>query len=187
MRDVVGACDQVTARLRRGVRRVGQQRVTFAEGPFGDRPVDLVGADLYDARDPGAQACIEQHLYADRVGGDEVGCAVNAAVDVTFRGEVEDRVVAGQYVVEQRAVEDVALDEPVAPIVRDRREVLQVAGVRELVVDGHFGVLVADVAPGEQGPDVVRSDEPGGTRDQQLHGAQPMRDSLHATSEVGRP
>ena len=46
------------------------------------------------------------------------------------------------YVVVQAGVEDVALDERVARVVRDRLEVREVARVGELVVDRHGGVAV---------------------------------------------
>ena len=48
-------------------------------------------------------------------------------------GEVEHGVVTRQHLVEQRGVEDVAVDEGVARAVGDRREVGEVAGVGELV------------------------------------------------------
>ena len=84
-------------------------------------------------------------------------------------GEVDDRLVSGERGVDGRAVGDVALDEGVARVVGDGREVRRVAGVRQLVEDGDLDIVPAGVAATEQGPDVVRTDETGAAGDEDPH------------------
>ena len=88
-------------------------------------------------------------------------------------GEVDDGVMAGQDVQQQLLVDDVPVDEAVARIGCDRRKVVEVARVRQLVVDGHGCVLVAGVAAGQQRSDVMRSDEARTTGDENAHAVSP--------------
>ena len=64
---------------------------------------------------------------------------MDAAVDVAFGGEVDHgaRPVPGEERVEQRPVEDVALDEAVAGVAVERGQVLAVARVGEGVEVDH--------------------------------------------------
>jgi len=98
----------------------------------------------------------------DRLGGED------AAVDVGLGGEVHDGV--GLFVadkrVDQRLVGDVPLDEAVAGGMIERSEVLEVAGVGELVEVDH--IEPAGGASGEQA-DESRADETGASGDDQFH------------------
>ena len=84
--------------------------------------------------------------------------------------EVHHRVGVGHQVVDDGPVEDVALDDPQPLVVGDRREVLQVARVGQLVEDDDALGLGAAPGAGQQRAHVVAADEPGSAGDQQLHG-----------------
>src|SRR5262249_4125133 len=68
-------------------------------------------------------------------------------------------VVTGEHFGELLRIADVTLYERVPGAGGDRGEVREVARVRELIVDGDLGVLVAGVTAGQQRADVVRADE----------------------------
>src|SRR5262249_31750351 len=77
---------------------------------------------------------IEQYLRAENVGADERSGVVDAAVNVTFGGEVQNRADARTDDRSHRvAVGDVALDKAMARVVRQVRQVRWVAGVSEAI------------------------------------------------------
>ena len=116
-----------------------------------------------------ATQAVKDRLRAEDVGHQELCGPGDAAVDVGLGGEVDDRLVPGEGGVDGWPVGDVSLDEGVARVVSDGREVGRVAGVRQLVEDGDLDVVPAGVAAAEQGPDVVRTDEPGAAGDEDSH------------------
>lgn len=83
---------------------------------------------------PGAHR-LEQREAAVDVGGDEWRRSGDRAVDVGLGGEVEQgaRLVARQQAGHQVGIADVAVHEQVARIAGQRGQVVQVAGVGELV------------------------------------------------------
>ena len=111
---------------------------------------------------------LEQRVCAEDVGAQERLGVVDRAVDVGLGGEVHDRVDA-TGAVDRRAhggrVADAALHEAVARVLGDRQQVLEVAGVGELVVadDLPVGVL------GEHAPDEGGADEPGAAAYEKPH------------------
>ena len=119
-------------------------------------------------RDRVAAAGIQQRLRADDIGDHEVLRARDRAVHVGLRREVDHDVVAGDHSVEDRPVADVALDEGIAGILRNGREIRRVAGVGELVEHGHAGNLGTEVAL-QQAAHIVRADEARSPRDQVSH------------------
>ncbi len=143
---VIRAHEMVGRRLRRGVRavrrvgrRLGECRIGGAE-----RSVHLVGRHVHEpecrafgggqVRPPGLRR-VEQPERRDDVGLDERGGAVDRPVDVRLGGEVDDRArpVLAQQRGHERGVADVAAHEDMPAVLRERREVAEVACVREQV------------------------------------------------------
>ena len=125
---VMPGADQVVAR--RLARRIGAVRlvgVGLAERRIvpAEAAVDLVGRDVKEAERlllvrgqlrPVRARRLEQREGALDVGADELGRAVDAAVDVALGGEVHDRArpMGREQAVDQRPVADVAAHEHVA-------------------------------------------------------------------------
>src|SRR5438309_8991215 len=112
--------EQIRGRLRSRVRRRRLELRCFAETALrAERAVYLVRAHLDEPPHTGPERGVEQHLRSRNVGLDEDRRTQDAAVDVTLRREVENRLdpVALKEVVEELCVGDVALDEDVLPIV----------------------------------------------------------------------
>ena len=102
--------------------------------------VDFVGAYVQEAGaggwglgggEPGRAGCFEEGEGADDVGLDKFARSGDAAIHVGFGGEVDDGVdlFFGEDGVEQRPVADVPVDEAVAGIVFEIRQVCGIAGV----------------------------------------------------------
>ena len=107
-------------------------------------------------------------MCAEDVGAQKRLRVVDRAVDVRLGSEVHDRVDAAGRIdgrADRGRVADAALHEAVARIVGNRREVLQVAGVGELVVDDDLPVGVL----GEHASHEGRADEPGAAADKKPH------------------
>ena len=108
---------------------------------------------------------LQQAEGALHVGAQERLRVGDGVVVVALGGVVDDRVVAGDQFIEQPSVADVADDELHA-VRRQPRDVLGVAGVGQLVQDGHVhpGVVVdhvvhevaADEAAAARDDDVLR-------------------------------
>ena len=116
------AAEQVGRGLAGGVGGVGLQRGLLAEAAVGaERAVDLVGGDLQEAADAAIHRRPQQHHRSQDVGVEEGRRLFDRAVDVRFRGEVDDGV--GAEVVHQagdcRRVGDVAFLEAVGAGVGD--------------------------------------------------------------------
>jgi hypothetical protein len=100
-----------------------------------DRTVDLVSGDVDEPSQTMAERSVEQGLGADDVGHDEVRSAEYRPVDMRLGGEVDDCVDAGQHLVDEPDIEDVAFDEVEPRVVAHRVEVDDVASVGQLVED----------------------------------------------------
>ena len=161
---VVAEGDEVGSRLGGRVGRTRRQDVGLGVGALVDRAVHLVGGDVQEAADPEAVGDVAQHVGAEGVGVHEREGVGDGAVDVALGGEVDDGVVAGHVLEGGVLVADVGLHEPAPAIVDQVAEVLDVAGVGQLVVDGDLVVAV-----GQHPTDVVGADEPGRAGDEQLH------------------
>lgn len=85
----------------------------------------------------------------EHVGLNEVFGAVDAAIDVAFGGEVDDRarLVGGQQLTHQGCIANVGLDEHMAGIAMQAGQSVEVARVGEFVQVDH--VLAAVVCAGE--------------------------------------
>ena len=97
---------------------------------------------------------------------DERRRAFDAAVDVGFGGEVHYRVDSffGEEPLDQSSIADVALDEAVAGIGGDVGQVLEVAGVGELVeVDQAYVGAALQAEPHE-----VRADKAAAAGDEKV-------------------
>ena len=125
------------------------------------------------------QAGVEDGLRADDVRDDEVLRTVNGTVDVGLCREVDDDVVAGEDVVKEVAVADVTANEGESRIALHRSEVVEVARIRELVVDRHPGDVRA-IGPGQKLPNEMRPDETGRSGHEVLHWLLPFSRSSHS-------
>ena len=162
-----GAHEHVGAGLGRAVRRGRVVRRLLGElGRVVERQVavDLVGGDVVVA-DAVLADGLEQAEGALDVGAEERLRIGDGVVVVGLGGVMDDRVVAGHEPVQQLGVADVAYDELHA-VGGKPGDVLGVAGVGQLVQDGHVhvGVVVdhvvhkvaADEAAAARDDDVLR-------------------------------
>ena len=159
-----GPCahEHVGGRLGRAVRRGGPVGRLLGElGGVVERQVavDLVGGDVVVA-DSVLAHCLQQAEGALDVGAQEGLRVGDGVVVVALGGVVHDRVVAGDQLIEQLGVTDVADDELHA-VGGQARDVLGVAGVGQLVQDGDVDarVVVHDVVH------EVAADEAAAARD----------------------
>ena len=165
-----GAHEHVGAGLGRAVRARGLIRRLLGElGGVVECQVavDLVGGDVVVA-DAVLADGLQQAEGALDVGAQEGLGVRNGVVVVALGRVVHDRVVARHQPVQQPGVADVADDE-LDPILGQARDVLGVAGVGQLVQDGHVhpGVVVDhvvhEIAPDEaaaaRDDDVLRFEE----------------------------
>ena len=104
----------------------------------------------------------EQLKGADNIGRDEIVRSVNGAIDVGFRGEIDDRTwpQSSKQPLDQAHVTNVTVDK-LKPGVRQPVKTIQVARIRQLVEidDGRF----LGIKPS---PDEVRAYESGSAGDQ---------------------
>lgn len=138
-----GADQHVGARLGRAVRRGGLIGRLLGElGGVVERQVavDLVGGDVVVADAIFADG-LQQAEGALHVGAQERLRVGDGVVVVALCGVVHDRVVAGDDPIEQLRVADVTDDE-LDPVLGQPRDVLGVAGVGQLVQDGHVDARV---------------------------------------------
>ena len=128
--------------------------------------VDLVGGDVVVA-DAVLADGLQQAESALHVGAQERLGVGDGVVVVALCGVVHDGVVAGDQLIEQRGVADVAHDE-LAAVGGQPGAVLGVAGVGQLVQDGdvYLGVVVHDVV------DEVAADEAAAARDDDILGGE---------------
>ena len=145
---------RVIRRLLGELRRVVERQVA----------VDLVGGDVVVA-DAVLADGLQQAEGALHVGAQERLGVRDGVVVVTLGGVVHDGVVARDDAIQQLRVADVAHDE-LDPIRRQPGDVLGVAGVGQLVQDGHVhtGVVVHDVVH------EVAADEAAAARDDDVLG-----------------
>ena len=138
-----GAHEHVGARLGRAVRRARAVGRLLGElGGVVERQVavDLVGGDVVVADAIFADG-LQQAEGALHVGAQERLRVGDGVVVVALCGVVHDRVVAGDDPIEQLRVADVTDDE-LDPVLGQPRDVLGVAGVGQLVQDGHVDARV---------------------------------------------
>lgn len=178
---VMISADQVIAGcLRRGVRRVRSEwRFLCERGIFGpQRPVHFIGRDMEEPEPgflqirelrPVQPGRVEQPQGADDVRLDERFRRIDRAIDVRLRRKVHDRVdlVVGKNAADEIAVPDATVDEDVARVTHELRQVGRIAGVRE-------GVEINEPGEGrallEQPlPDKVGADEPTAAGDKDIH------------------
>ena len=140
---VVGAGDQVAPAFAAEYGEFGSQRRVLVPRADVDGAVDLVGGRR--ARRGRRRRPRRRRAASARRGrwSATKSAAPGDADRSTWRlgGEVDDRLVPGRAASSGCAVGDVALDEGVARVVGDRREVGRVAGVRQLVEDGDLDVV----------------------------------------------
>ena len=150
---------RLIGRLLSELRRVVERQVA----------VDLVGGDVVVA-DAVLADGLQQAEGALHVGAQERLRVGDGVVVVALGGVVDDRVVAGDQFIEQPSVADVADDELHA-VRRQPRDVLGVAGVGQLVQDGHVhpGVVVDHVVH------EVAADEAAAARDDDVLGFKDLR------------
>ncbi len=134
MRMAGGADHEVGAGLGGGVGVVGLERCLLGKGAAGsETSIDLVGGYLQEALDFMFAGGVEQELGAEDIGIDEgTGPHVQAAVNVAFGGEVDQDVdgVVAEDLADITGGGDVSVDEGIAGVILDIRQVFQVAGIR---------------------------------------------------------
>lgn len=140
-----GPCahEHVGTRLGRAVRRgrlVGRLLGELRRVVERQVAVDLVGGDVVVADAIFADG-LQQAEGALHVGAQERLRVGDGVVVVALCGVVHDRVVAGDDPIEQLRVADVTDDE-LDPVLGQPRDVLGVAGVGQLVQDGHVDARV---------------------------------------------
>ena len=134
--------------------------------PFGDAAVDLVGRDLDELPQLRRLARrLEQDERAVDVGRDELAGVHQRAIDVRLGREVHDDVRGSDERPGDRRIGDVTLDELVPGVVDRALQVLQPAGVGELVERGHAPVGVRRQRMAHE----VGPNEPGAAGDQHVH------------------
>lgn len=176
-----GPCahEHVGARLGRAVRRgrvVGRLLGELRRVVERQVAVDLVGGDVVVA-DAVLADGLQQAEGALHVGAQERLRVGDGVVVVALGGVVHDRVVAGDDPIEQLGVADVAHDELHA-VGRQPRDVLGVAGVGQLVQDGHVhpGVVVDHVVH------EVAADEAAAARDDDVPGGEGLLCHVNVSS-----
>ena len=179
-----GAHEHVGARLggavgaRRPIRRLLGKLGGVVERQVA---VDLVGGDVVVA-DAVLADGLQQAEGALHVGAQERLGVGDGVVVVALGGVVHDGVVAGDEPVEQLGVADVAHDELHA-VGGQARDVLGVAGVGQLVQDGHVDarVVVHDVVH------EVAADEAAAARDDDVPGLEGLRhEGVSPSTRAGR-
>lgn len=166
-----GAHEHVGARLGRTVRRARVVRRLLGElGGVVERQVavDLVGGNVVVA-DAVFPHCLQEAEGALDVGAQEGLRIGDGVVVVALGGVVHDCVVARDDAVQQRGVADVAHDELHA-VGGQPGDVLGIAGVGQLVQDGHvhLGVVVDHVVH------EVAADETAAARDDDVPGLEEL-------------
>ena len=108
---------------------------------------------------------LEEHERAEDVRLDELASRLNRAVDVRLGGEVHDDVRLAHERRRDGRVGDVALDEPVSRAVHHLAQILEAAGVGQLVERRDAPVGMALVRPADE----VRSNETGAAGHEHVH------------------
>jgi hypothetical protein len=147
---VPGPHQMVAGGLAGRIRAVGLVAMTLAEGRvvLPQRTIDLVGRHVQEAECrlvrrrqaiPVRAHRLQQAEGADDIRLDEVFRAVDAAVDVALGGKIDDgaRAVLVQQPGYQRGIADISLDEDVTRIAAQAGQVLEVAGIGQLVEVEH--------------------------------------------------
>ena len=162
----VGEREEIATRLRRRVGIRWVQRVLLGRGAVRDTAVDLVGADVQQARDLEVAHRLQQREHARDVGPQELVGLDERAIDVRAGREIDDGVDAAGGVAHALGIADVAVHEGVARIALDVGEVGGIARVRELVEvdEAVVRMRVQDVT------DEVAADEARTACHQKLHG-----------------
>src|SRR5687767_15916352 len=105
---------------------------------------------MYEAADAMAARCIEQGKCPVKVGLNHRFGREDTAVYVRLRGKMDDgiRFLVRNKRIDQRAVADIAVNEPVTFVAIDGREVIEIPRVSELIeIDD------APLGPGDCEPD----------------------------------
>ena len=125
---------------------------------------------------------LEQHVGAERVGGDEGVGLGDGAIDVGLGGEVDDRLGGGglDRLRDGVGVLDGAADEAKAGVLGEVVEVLLAPRVGELVEHSHL-IAVLEQAQAHE----VGADEAGAAADEQFH-ARIIPCAAQASARAGR-
>ena len=162
-----GAHEHVGARLGRAVRRgglIGRLLGELRRVVERQVAVDLVGGDVVVA-DAVLADGLQKAEGALHVGAQERLRVGDGVVVVALGGVVDDRVVARDNLIEELSIADVANDE-LDPVLGQPGDVLGVAGVGQLVQDGHVHLrVVVDHVVHE-----VAADEAAAARDDDVLG-----------------
>ena len=119
----IGANEMIARRFRGGIGRIRGVRRGFRESGVAraEGTVNLIGGDMVKTRlfdgnglidQPGLTSSIEQRKRSDNIGLDKLRGTVNGAVDMRFRGKMDDRVdlVFAQDAIHQFTITDISFD-----------------------------------------------------------------------------
>ena len=85
--------DQIGTGFACGIGRTGIQRRLLGKFPGrAERAINFIGRDLNETLDAMPPRAIEQHARPDHIGMNEILRRINAAIDMRFGGEIDDRV-----------------------------------------------------------------------------------------------
>ncbi len=172
---VMPGAHQVIGRgLAGGIGRVGLVASRLGEQAGGvQAAIDLVGGDMVEAEAgllPVAETIpvmarrLQQGVGADDVGLDELGRAVDGAVDVALGGQVHDAVrpVLGEQAADLGGVADVHFFKGITRVAGDAGDRIEVAGIGQ-AIDVDYPVI----GVGDQVADDGGTDETGAAGDEQ--------------------
>src|SRR5262249_15935106 len=130
--------------------------------------VDLIGADMNEARKLSLARSFEKAHDPANVGAQEWQSVFNTAIDMSLRREIDSGIEADREQLGDGArIGDVASHETIASVVGEIAETFRISCVSELVE-----VHDLDVGPsGQHMTDEVRSNEAGAAGDQEFQDA----------------
>ena len=169
-----GAHEMIGRRLGRRVGAVRPVPIRLGKSRFvlTERAEHLVGRDVQKSKSGFVRRTevfvkragrFQQPECPHDIGRDEIGGAVDRAIDVRLRGKVDDRPrpVSIQQARDKLGIADVAAHENVAGVIGDACEIVEIAGVREFVETDDRAASKAEPVENE-----IRADKTGRARHQ---------------------
>jgi len=137
-----------SSRLACGVRTVRLEGVALLELADRDAPVDLIGRDVEKLLYPKLSARLKEREDPVDVREHEAARIVDRSVDVRLGRKIDDGVHVSHQVLNDRLVSDIPLKEHEPGVVREIRQVVHIAGIRERIEHDYaiLGILAQHVA-----------------------------------------
>ena len=157
----VGARDVLSSGLACGVRAPRPEGVVFGGAPFWYVAINLIRADQEEDLVFMLARRFAQNRGSTNVSLEKCEGIHQRAVDMSFGGEINDRVGLRRQLVDQLVVADVAANEAITRLPFDIGQVGEVAGVRELVQHRDLDLRARTPEVAHE----IRADEARGARD----------------------